>query len=195
MKIHLNAALTLSQREEVVKLHAQGVSIRALAERFRVNPTTVQRWISRDSPLDLSSAPKRVRQALSEEQKAAIKSYRKAHPQEGARTIAAVLADDYGRMSHATVSRYLASEGLTRVAARPPRERKPLKVGKHRLQMDIQELPAITGGHKFEYKITVIHMATRVKYSEIHPRMTSKIVAETMERAVAHMPPFFFGMD
>ncbi len=195
MKIHSNAALTVSQREEVFKLHHEGISIRALADRFRVNPTTIQRWATRDSPLDLTSAPKRKREALSERQKAAIKRYRHEHPEAGARSIALVLAEEYGKMSHATVSRYLESEGLTRQPERRARESKPLKVGKHRLQMDIQRLPSVAGGHKFEYKITIIHMATRIKYSEIHPKMNSKIVAETVERAVAYMPPFFFDMD
>ena len=80
---------------------------------------------------------------------------------------------------------------MTSPIRKEAKARKPLKVGKPRLQMNIQRLPAIAGGHKFEYKITIIHMATRVKYSEIHPRMNSQIVAETVERAVGHMPPFF----
>ena len=195
MKIHSNAALTISQREEVSKLHREGLSIRALADRFRVNPTTIQRWATRGSPLDLTSAPKRRRDALSEEQKAAVKQYRQDHPEAGARSIASVLGEEYGKMSHATISRYLESEGLTHTAEKRAREGKPLKVGKHRLQMDIQRLPSVAGGHKFEYKITIIHMATRIKYSEIHPKMNSKVVAQTVERAVAHMPPFFFDMD
>jgi transposase len=195
MKIHSNAALTISQREEVHKLHVEGVSIRALADRFRVNPSTIQRWTSRGSPLDLSTAPKRRNEALSEEQKAAIKRHRQDNPQAGARTIASVLGKDFGAMSHATVGRFLQAQGLTSPIRKERKARKPLKVGKHRLQMDIQRLPAISGGHKFEYKITIIHMATRVKYSEIHPRISSKIVAETVARAVGHMPPFFFNMD
>ena len=56
--------------------------------------------------------------------------------------------------------------------------------------MDIQELPAIKGQHGREYKISVIHLRTRVKYSEIHPQASSKCVAAVLERAVSHVPPF-----
>ena len=57
MKLHSQAALTLKQRQQVKRLHEEGVSIRKLAQRFGVNPTTIQRWIKRESPLDKNSAP------------------------------------------------------------------------------------------------------------------------------------------
>lgn len=196
MKIHANAALTISQRQEVVRLHREeGVSIRKLASRFRVNPTTIQRWLNREAPLDLSSAPLSKRSGLTPEQKEAIRRYRADHPRAGGRTIALVLNKDYGSMSHATISRFLCSEGQTLPREKRAREREPLKVGKHRLQMDIQKLPAIRGGSKFEYKITIIHMATRMKYSEIHPMMNSELVAQAVEHALGHLPPFFFNLD
>ena len=40
MKLHSQAALTLKQRQKVKRLHDEGVSIRDLAQRFGVNPTT-----------------------------------------------------------------------------------------------------------------------------------------------------------
>lgn len=196
MKLHANAALTLKQREEVRKLHDKGLSYRQLAERYRVNLSTIVRWMHRDSPLDLSSAPKKKRSALDKKQKEAILEYRMENPGAGARTIATVLAKDHGKMSHATISRFLKEEKLSHPLPRKERkEREPLKVGKHRLQMDIQKLPAIRGGEKFEHKITIIHMATRMKYSEIHPSITSETVAQAVRNALAHMPPFFFNLD
>ena len=59
------------------------------------------------------------------------------------------------------------------------------------MQLDIQELPAIRGGHKREYKISLIHLRTRLKYSEIHSSASSKRVAEVLRRAVGRLPPFF----
>jgi len=56
--------------------------------------------------------------------------------------------------------------------------------------MDIQELPAIAGQHGQEYKISLIHMRTRLKYSEIHPEASSARVADVLERAVSRLPPF-----
>ena len=48
MKLHSQAALTLKQRQKVKRLHKEGVSIRELAKRYGVNPTTIQRWIKRE---------------------------------------------------------------------------------------------------------------------------------------------------
>ena len=57
--------------------------------------------------------------------------------------------------------------------------------------MDVQHLPAITGNRGQEYKISVIHLRTRLKYSEIHPHATSVLVAAVLERAVERLPPFY----
>ncbi len=64
---------------------------------------------------------------------------------------------------------------------RPKREAKPIPVGKHRVQLDIQQLPSVKNGKKFEYKISMIHMRTRMKYSEIHDNARSSTVADVME--------------
>ena len=65
-----------------------------------------------------------------------------------------------------------------------------MNVGRHRVQLDIQFLPAIKGGRGREYKISVIHLRTRMKYSEIHTSMSSKRLSAVLERSVARLPPF-----
>jgi transposase InsO family protein len=52
-------------------------------------------------------------------------------------------------------------------------------------------LPAIRGGHGREYKISLIHLRTRLKYSEIHPNATSPVIAQVLERAQDRLPPFY----
>lgn len=64
-------------------------------------------------------------------------------------------------------------------------------MGRHRVQMDVQQLPTVAGGQGFEYKISLIHLRTRMKYSEIHRQCTSRIVADVFERALLRLPPFF----
>lgn len=56
--------------------------------------------------------------------------------------------------------------------------------------MDIQQLPAIEADKGYEYKISLIHLATRVKYSEIHTDSTSETVAAVFKRALDALPPF-----
>lgn len=63
-------------------------------------------------------------------------------------------------------------------------------MGRHRVQLDIQELPAIQGQRGREYKISVIHLRTRMKYSEIHPTQTSAAIARVLAQAVTRLPPF-----
>lgn len=196
MRLHKNASLTIRQRIEVKRLHVEeGLSLRKLAGRFRVNLSTIQRWVHRASPLDLSSTPERKRQGLTTLQQDALRMYRKEHPEAGPKSISTALAPDYGVMHPITIYRYLKGQNLIKPVKKKPPVIRPLTVGKHRIQMDIQQLPAIEGGEKFEYKLSAIHMATRMKYSEIHAGISSEVVASFLKKALAHMPPFFFSVD
>lgn len=191
MKLHAQAALTLKQRQEVKRLHEAGESVRKLAQRFRVNLSTIQRWIKRDSPLDKSSAPLANRTVVTNEYHIAVVAYRKEHPNHGPVRIAQELKGAFPKANRGTILKILQEEGLTR----PPRaekvERKGIPVGRHRIQMDIQQLPVVQGGKGFEYKITAIHLRTRLKYTEIHPDRKSETVAGVLKRALDLLPPFF----
>jgi len=192
MKLHARAALTLAQRTEVRRLHLEEhVSIRALAERFGVNPTTIQRWVGRESPLDRTSAPLRTRTVITPAYREAVLAYRQAHPHHGPIRIAHELHATFAPANRGTILAILQAAGLTRPAPRTPRTHRPIPVGWHRIQMDIQQLPAVAGGHGFEYKISAIHLRTRLKYSEIHPDHTSATVAGVLRRALDRLPPLF----
>lgn len=192
MKLHAQAALTVHQREEARRLHQeQGVSIRTLAKRFGVNPTTIQRWVHRQSPLDLSTAPVRRHTTITPDYRQAVLEARKADPHHGPVTIARELSERFPQANRGTVWRILHDEGKSQ--PKPPKSghRKPINVGRHRVQMDIQRLPAIEGGKGFEYKISIIHLRTRLKYSEIHDNYRSSTVAAVLRRALDRLPPLF----
>lgn len=190
MKLHAQAALTIKQRQEVKKLHQEeGVSIRKLAKRFHVSTTTIQRWVKRDSPLDLSSAPIKHSTVITPEYRAAVVAYRKERPNHGPIRISQELQDRFPFTNRGTVLRILQEKGLTRPPAKERKPRKSIPVGRHRIQMDIQQLPAVEGGKGFEYKITAIHLRTRLKYSEIHPDRKSFTVAGVLKRALDLLPP------
>jgi len=191
MVIHANAALTVKQRQEVRKLHAQGESIRALAQRFKVDPTTIQRWVGRESALDRTTAPVHHSTVITDEYRAAVIVYRTAHPKHGPIRIAAELVAEHPQANRGNVLRILQQEGLTRPPAQAQKEPGHIPVGWHRVQMDMQQLPAVEGGKGFEYKFTVIHLRTRYKYSEIHKDHKSKTAAGVLQRALDHLPPFF----
>ena len=190
MKLHAQAALTIKQRQQVRQLHLEeGISIRKLAERFTVNPTTIQRWVHRESPLDRSSTPLKRRTVITPAYQEAAVKYRKTYPHHGPIRIAYELKRDFPQANRGTVLSILQQEGLTRPAKRAAKPLKPIPVGRHRIQMDIQQLPVIQGGKGFEYKISAIHLRTRFKYSEIHPDRYSATVAGVFRRALDLLPP------
>jgi transposase len=191
MRLHANAALTINQRREVKRLHDQeGLSVKVLAARFRVHERTIRRWLKRESPDDRSSAPKQPRRLVSQAYRDAVLAYRAQHPLQGAIRIAQALKADFGFANRGSVQRILPAAKLThsRCATKP--QRWSIPVGRHRVQMDIQQLPAIEGHTGYEYKISLIHLATRVKYCEIHPDSTSETVAAVFKRALDILPPF-----
>ena len=192
MKLHARAALTLPQRQEVKRLHEEDkVSIRQLADRFHVNATTIQRWIKRETPLDLTTAPIQHHTLVTPEYRAAVIEYRRANPKQGPIRITQALRSRFPFADRGTVLPILQQAELIHPPAPARRVRKPIPVGRHRVQMDIQQLPAIKGGHGFEYKISAIHLRTRLKYSEIHPDHQSETVAGVLRRALDQLPPLF----
>ncbi len=190
MKLHARAALTLRQRQQVKQLHEEGESVRNLAKRFGVNPSTIQRWIKRDSPLDKSSAPLTNRTVVTSEYRAAVIDHRKEHSKHGPIRITHDLKAIFPQANRGTVLKILQEEGLTTPPKKEKVERKGIPVGRHRIQMDIQQLPAVQGGKGFEYKITAIHLRTRLKYTEIQPDRKSATVAGVLKRALDLLPPF-----
>lgn len=191
MILHSLAALSIRQRIEVKRMHKEdGISMRSLAKRFHTDLSTIQRWVKRESPLDRSSAPIKHRTVINPEYRATVVSYRKEHPNHGPIRIAQELKADFPVANRGTVLSILQAEGLTRHRIKRKKTIKHIPVGRHRIQMDIQQLPAIKGGKGFEYKITAIHLRTRLKYSEIHDNRESKTVAGVLRRALDLLPPF-----
>jgi hypothetical protein len=192
MKLHARAALTAKQRSEVKRLHEEdGVSVRKLAARFSVNPTTVQRWIKRETPLDLSTAPIQHYTKVTPAYRAAVIAYRRANPRHGPIRIAQALRGRFPFADRGTVLPILQAAELIRPPTPTPKARQPIPVGRHRIQMDIQQLPAVKGGHGFEYKVSAIHLRTRLKYSEIVSDHRSETMVAFLRRALDQLPPFF----
>lgn len=122
--------------------------------------------------------------------KAAVRRFRTTHPGWGTRRLRDELRGWFPTISRSVIRHILRVARLPQPGPRRrPRVRHPIPVGRHRVQMDIQHLPAITGGGS-EYKITVIHLRTRLKYSEIHRDHRSRTMAAVLTRALDRLPPF-----
>jgi transposase len=189
-KQHANAALTIPQRVEVKRLFDnEKVSVSDLAKRFCCGESTIRKWIKRTTPADQSSAPHRKRAVVTPDYRQAVIAYRQQHPTHGPMRIAAELQAAYPQAHRGTVSLILKKGGLTQKRQRT-KPKWQIPVGKHRLQCDVQELPAVQGNKGFEYKISFIHLRTRWKYSEIHPNQQSETIAGVYRRALDNLPPF-----
>ena len=67
MRLHANARLTIKQRHEIRRLHQEDrISIRRLAMQFQVSRATIEKWVHRESPCDVSSAPHHPRTVITE---------------------------------------------------------------------------------------------------------------------------------
>jgi transposase len=193
MKLHKNASLTPKQRQQIKDLYATGNYTQAdLAMKFGVSRHTIKKWINRSSITDASSATRNKASTITSEFESAVKSYREntITSHHGKVRIAQELKNNHPCSNPSNV--YTVLKKLKLNKAKVLKEQSPTKipVGKHRTQMDIQVLPAIKGNEGFEYKISIIHLSTRVKYSEIHQNYESKTIASVYERALENLPPF-----
>jgi hypothetical protein len=190
MRQHKNAALTIAQRIEIKRLYQQeNKAVSQLALTYQVSEATIRKWTKRESPFDLPSTAHQLPSVITEPYRQAVLNYRKDQPHHGPIRIAHQLKEDYPFANRGTVLKILQEKQLTR----PKQGKKAdnhLPVGRHRVQMDVQQLPCIEGESGFEYKISIIHLATRFKYSEIHAQATTENIALVFQRALDALPPF-----
>jgi len=193
MKIHRNASLTGKQRKTVQELYATGLhTMEALATQFGTTRKTISKWVRRDTHSDRSSAPKSHWRSITDEFEQAVAAYR-ADPvtsHHGPVRIAKELAASHPCSNPSNAYLVLKRRRLTGRGAAKPRPQKGIPVGRHRTQMDVQQLPAVEGCSGFEYKISIIHLSTRVKYSEIHDNYETGTIARVYENALERLPPF-----
>jgi hypothetical protein len=162
-----------------------------MATKFAVTRKTIAKWIERSSVLDGVLRPHKPK-AITPAFVSAVQAYRENSltSHHGKVRMAFELKASHTCSNPRNV--YLVLKQLQVNEAKIPKTKatNPIPVGKHRTQMDIQQLPAITGNEGFEYKISIIHLSTIVKYSEIHDNTESKTIAGVYQRALENLPPF-----
>ena len=191
MHYHPKAALTSGQRARVQHLHRAGMSQSALARQVGVHRHTIQRWIARPDTADRTSGLRtHGRRVVTDVARDAVIAEWQAHPRHGPKRSAQDWRPRVPTANTATVWRILHAAGLTRRPPQKKRQRRPIPVGRHRVQLDIQELPAIRGSRGREDTIRLIPLRTRMKSTEIHPPGASRRSAGVLRRAIGRLPPF-----
>jgi transposase len=193
MKLHKNATLTPKQRQRIKVLYATGKHSKcSLAALFGVNRKTIAKWINRSEGSHKSSCPPSKPSKLTQAFREDVKTYRQnpATSHHGKVRIAEQLAARHSCSNPSNVYKVLQELQLNRTKTAKDKQVQSIPTGKHRTQMDIQQLPAIAGDEGFEYKISIIHLSTRIKYSEIHSNYESATIAAVYQRALDNLPPF-----
>ena len=213
MRLHANAALSLTQRRRMVRrVLEQGWSIRAAAAVAETSPQTCGKWVSRyragaeGALLDRSSAPQRVANRTDErriEAIAALRRLRFTGPE-----IAELL-----NMALSTVSGILTRIGMGRLGrlGLEPAERYERERPGELVHVDVNKLGRIQGGagkritgirrnpdprrrdrngidrrvKGWDYVHVAIDDATRLAYAEVLPDETASTAIAFLRRALA----------
>jgi len=123
--------------------------------------------------------------------KASVLRFKKAHPSWGTRRLVYELRPYFQDLKRGVVCHILRVNKKTwQRLKKQPRPHHPIPVGRHRAQLDMQQLPAVAGQHGYEYKISIIHLRTRIKYSEIHTNHKGVTIGSVVRRAQDILPPF-----
>jgi transcriptional regulator with XRE-family HTH domain len=192
MKLHKNASLTPKQRQQIKNLYTTGeFTQEELATKFGVTRKTISKWVHSSSIEDSSNVPHKAK-TITAEFIAAVKAYREDSitSHHGKVRIAFELKNRHTCSNPSNVYSVLKQLKLNQAKKVKEQTIQQIPVGKHRTQMDVQVLTAIEGNEGYEYKISIIHLSTRIKYSEIHSDYSSKTIAGVYERALDNLPPF-----
>ncbi|WP_081618355.1 IS481 family transposase, partial [Thioalkalivibrio sp. ALE31] len=197
MNLHQNALMGPRGRERMARLVVDhGLSLRAAARAFDVDPKTVQRWVQRFQEAGRSGLVDRSSRPRSQPRRTPRRIQRQVVALRRQRWTMDRIAT-FTRISRASVSRILRREGLNRLSALEPAE--PPRRYEHEhpgdlLHLDIKKLARfrhpghrVTGvrakdsiGAGYEYVHVAIDDRSRIAYSEIHP-------AERAQDAIAHL--------
>jgi transposase InsO family protein len=214
MKLHANAALSLTQRRRMVRrVVEEGWSITAAAAAAETSPRTCGKWVSRyrtcseSGVLDRSSAPQRVANRTDERRIEAIAALRRL------RFTGAEIAELL-EMAVSTVSGILTRIGLGRLGrlGLEPAERYERERPGELVHIDVKKLGRIQGGagkrvrdglrqHYNPHRIDAagarrgtvgwdyVHIAiddcTRLAYAEVLPDETAITAVAFLRRALA----------
>jgi transposase InsO family protein len=211
MKLHANAALTLSQRRRMVRLVCeQGWSITAAAAEFKTSPKTCSKWVTRYREaseaglLDRSSACRRLANRTPERRITAIAALRRL------RMTGPEIAECLG-MPVSTVSGILTRIGMGRLGrlGMQPAERYERDRPGELIHIDVKKLGRIQAGagHRmtgrrhytprltniagrrhgtagWEYVHVAVDDATRLAYAEVLPDERASTAIGFLTRAI-----------
>ena len=163
-------------------------SVRALARRYGVSPTTVQKWRKRATTADERMGPKQARSTvLSVEEEAAVVAFRR-HTLLPLDDCLYALQPTIPHLSRSSLHRCLQRHGIARLPEAdgdgPKRSRfKAYPIG--HFHIDIAEVHTEEGRL---YLFVAIDRTSKFAFAQLHERATRRIAADFLRALVAAVP-------
>src|ERR687894_631448 len=163
-------------------------SVRALARRFGVSPTTVQKWRQRSTTADARMGPKEVRSTvLTLEEEAVVVAFRR-HTLLPLDDCLYALQPTHPHLTRSSLHRCLQRHGISRLPEvdgdRPRRSRfKAYPIGF--FHIDIAEVRTEEGRL---YLFVAIDRTSKFAFAPLHERATRRIAADFLHALVAAVP-------
>jgi transposase InsO family protein len=183
--LHGSATTTEAVRRAI---QASEASVRALARRYGISPTTVQKWRKRQTVVDRPMGPKEARSTvLSLEEEAIILAFRR-HTLLPLDDCLYALQPSIPRLTRSSLHRCLKRHGIARLpdtdGDKPRRSRfKGYPIGF--FHIDIAEVQTEEGRL---YLFVAIDRTSKFAFARLHDRATRRIAADFLRALVAAVP-------
>jgi transposase-like protein len=180
---HSNATTNLHNREQIQKSLAKNSE---LALQFNTSKQTISKWKNRESLQDKSSRPLNIEYALSDLEKAIIKSIRTASwiPLD---EVLDMFEEAHRKVSRSSVYRYLVQEKINKVPKEQKEKAKKFKEYEPGyLHIDVTYLPKFEG--KAAYLFVAIDRCTRLMVYKVYDAKTADNTVDFMDECLAYFP-------
>src|SRR5918998_1198776 len=183
--LHGSATTTEAVRRAI---QAREESVRALARRYGISPTTVQKWRKRTTVADARMGPKQIRSTvLSVEEEAIVVAFRR-HTLLALDDCLYALQPTIPHLRRSSLHRCLQRHGIARLpdteGDKPRRSRfKAYPIGY--FHVDIAEV------HTEEGRLSLfvaIDRTSKFAFAQLHERATRRIAADFLRALVAAVP-------
>jgi transposase InsO family protein len=183
--LHGSATTTEAVRRAI---QAREESVRALAKRYGISPTTVQKWRQRTTVADERMGPKQIRSTvLSIEEEAVIVAFRR-HTLLPLDDCLYALQPTIPHLTRSSLHRCLQRHGIARLpdtdGDKPKRSRfKAYPIGF--FHIDIAEVHTEEGRL---YLFVAIDRTSKFAFAQLHEKATRRIAADFLRALVAAVP-------
>ncbi len=183
--LHGSATTTEAVRRAI---QARQESVRALARRYGISPTTVQKWRKRTTVTDQRMGPKQIRSTvLSVEEEAVVVAFRR-HTLLWLDDCLYALQPTIPHLTRSSLHRCLQRHGIARLpdtdGDKPKRSRfKAYPIGY--FHIDIAEVHTEEGRL---YLFVAIDRTSKFAFVELHERATRRVAGDFLRHLVAAVP-------